>query len=274
MSYQLIEVTPSGGPLGAVVSGVDLSVELPEAVIAEIRQAWLEHLVLCFPDQPLTNAQYLRFAHTIGTPVEYPFVTPIEGFPEITEIRKEPDETANFGGIWHSDTVYLDRPPMASMLLAVEVPPSGGNTQFANMYLAYDQLRQDLKSAITGSIARNSSAAAASVRTNADRSDDGNRTFMSEHPAVRVHPETDKRALYINVAHTVGLVDRPDDETRPVLEAIFAHQVDAQFVWELAWQPNMIALWDNRCVQHNPLNDYQGHRRIMRRITLEGDIPR
>lgn len=269
-AFDLIEVAPSGGALGAAVTGVDLADELADAVVAEIRQAWLKHLVLSFPDQPLNDDQYLRFARTLGVPIEYPFVAPVPGYPEITEIRKEPNDTINFGGMWHSDTVYLDRPPMASMLLAVEVPPVGGNTQFANMYLAYDRLPEPLKAAVNGRRARNSSTAAASVRTNADRT----KEFLSEHPAVRVHPETGRSALYLNVAHTVGLVGVPDDESQPVLDAIFEHQVQPEFVWELEWAPHTIALWDNRCVQHNPLNDYQGHRRVMRRITLQGDIPR
>ena len=147
-----MQVTPSGGPLGATVTGVDLAQPQTPEVRAAIRAAWLEHLVLVFPDQPLTNPEFLAFAHTLGEPGRYPFVTGIEDFPDIIEVKKLPHETMNFGGIWHSDTVYLDRPPMGSMLVAREIPPTGGDTEFANMYLAWDHLAPELREAPRGTV--------------------------------------------------------------------------------------------------------------------------
>ena len=272
-----MQVTPSGGPLGATVSGVDLAQPQSPEVRAAIRAAWLEHLVLVFPDQPLTNPEFLAFARTFGEPGRYPFVTGIDGFPDIIEVKKLPHETMNFGGIWHSDTVYLERPPMGSMLVAREIPPTGGDTEFANMYLAWDRLPAELRELIEPLRAVNRSDLAAVSKTRSDRVADeklpANVAYRSEHPAVRTHPETGRKALFVNIAHTSQFVGMTEAESEPILQTIFAHQVQPEFIWRLKWSPGMITLWDNRCLLHNPINDYHGHRRVMHRITLEGDIP-
>lgn len=271
----MITVTPSGGPLGATITGIDLR-DIPTAdEITAVRAAWLEHLVLVFPDQPLTSEQYLRFASTIGTPAEYPFVEGLDGNPFIIEVLKLADETVNFGGVWHSDTVYLDQPPMASMLLAREIPPAGGDTEFANQYLAWETLAEDDQRALIDRRAKNSSAKALAIRNTADRMSDEavSTNYESVHPAVRTHPETGRRSLFVNTAHTYALVDLDDAEAQPLLQRVFSHQIRNEFVWRLQWQVNMIALWDNRCCLHNPINDYHGHVRRMHRITLAGDTP-
>lgn len=271
----MLTVTPSGGPLGAFVTGVDLTQPLDDSTAAELRSAWLEHLVLVFPDQPLTGDEYLRFAESFGTPVEYPFVDSLPDQPFIIEVLKLPEETVNFGGIWHADTIYLERPPMATMLLAREVPPEGGDTEFANQYLAYDELPAELRDGLDGRMAHNSSAAAMSIRNTADRMSDEQvaQVFESIHPAIRTHPESGRRSIYVNPAHTCGLVGVDPEEAARVLEPVFEHQVRSEFVWRLEWQPDTLALWDNRCCLHNPINDYDGHLRRMHRITLEGDVP-
>ena len=273
-----IQVRRVAGALGAEVSGVDLSRPLPAGVAAELRRAWLEHLVLFFRGQDLAPEQYMAFARSWGTPVEYPFVRGIEGFPVIIEVKKLEHETVNFGGIWHSDTAYLELPPMASMLLARELPPYGGDTEFANMYLAYESLSDGLKSTLAGLRAVNSSARADVTRTREDRIKSGGggaekKQFNADHPVVRTHPETGRKALYVNVAHTARFVGWSEEESRPLLEYLFRHQVRPEFTCRFAWQPGSIALWDNRCAQHNPVNDYHGHRRLMHRITLAGDRP-
>jgi alpha-ketoglutarate-dependent taurine dioxygenase len=267
------------GALGAEVSGVDLSQPLPAETLAELRNAWLEHLVLFFRSQDLTPEQFMEFACSWGDPVEYPFVRGIEGFPEIIEVKKLENETVNFGGIWHSDTAYLEQPPMASMLLARELPPYGGDTLFANMYLAYETLSPGLRRTLENLRAVNSSARADVTRTREDRiKSDGKaeekREFVAEHPVVRVHPETGEKALYVNVAHTVRFAGWSEEESRPLLEYLFRHQVRPEFTCRFVWKPGSIALWDNRCTQHNPVNDYPGYRRLMHRITLAGDVPR
>ncbi len=272
-----VEITPSAGPLGAYVTGIDLTAPQSPQTQAALRAAWLEHLVLVFPDQPLTEDEFLAFAHTLGVPGRYPFVTGLADYPEIIEVKKLEHERNNFGGIWHSDTVYLECPPAASMLVAREIPPVGGDTEFANMYTAYEQLPADLKSTIDPLWAINRSDLADVSKTRADRLADAGQpaptAYEAEHPAVRTHPETGRRALFVNIAHTSRFVGMTEAESRPILDKIFEHQIRPEFVWRLAWKQGMLTLWDNRCLLHNPINDYDGHRRIMHRITLEGDVP-
>ena len=277
-SFNTVEVVRVAGALGAEICGVDLREPLSTEQLAEIRRAWLEHLVVFFRDQPLTPSQYLAFARRIGEPIEYPFVKGLAEHPEIIEVRKLEHETHNFGGIWHSDTVYLERPPMASMLLAREIPPFGGDTLFANMYVAYDTLSDGLRATLGPLVGVNSSAKADVSRTREDRiKSDGRdaepRTYLSEHPVVRTHPETGRKALYVNIAHTQRFAGWTEDESRPLLEYLYQHQVRPEHTCRFVWQPDSIALWDNRCALHNPVNDYHGYRRGMHRITLAGDRP-
>ena len=272
-----MEIQPTGGALGAYVTGVDLETPQSNEITRAIRDAWLEHLVLVFPNQPVSEAAFLAFATTLGQPARYPFVTGLNEYPEIIEVKKLAHEKNNFGGIWHSDTVYLDEPPMASMLVARDLPPAGGDTEFANMYRAWDELPADLQTVIEPLTAINRSDLADVSKTRSDRLADADQpkreAFRSAHPAVRTHPETGRKALYVNVAHTSHFVGMSEADSRPILEAIFAHQVRPDFVWRLQWTAGMLALWDNRCLLHNPINDYDGHRRVMHRITLAGDRP-
>ena len=267
------------GAIGAEISGVDLARELPDETIAGIRRAWLEHVVIFFRDQRLTPAQFIGFGQRFGQPVEYPFLKGLDGFPEITPVVKLEHETVNFGGIWHSDTTYLERPPTGTMLLAREVPPAGGDTLFANQYLAYETLSAGMRSLLDGLTAVNSSAKADVTRTREDRMKtdargDAQREYVVEHPVVRTHPETGRRALYVNVAHTVRFRDMTEAESAPLLEFLYRHQTRSEFTCRFAWRVGSIAFWDNRAAQHYPVNDYHGHRRVMHRITLAGDRPR
>ncbi|WP_419849326.1 TauD/TfdA dioxygenase family protein [Candidatus Poriferisocius sp.] len=279
--YQHLTVAPVGGCIGAEVSGVDLREDLADAVVAEIRQAWLAHLVVFFRDQHLTLDQFSAFARRIGTPGRYPFVPGLPEHPEIIEVKKLPHETVNFGGIWHTDTAYLERPPMASMLLAREVPAAGGDTEFANMYAAYDALSDGLKEFLRGLRAVNSSAMADVSKTREDRIADATgaghtsaESYEAVHPVVRTHPETGRLSLYVNVAHTARFERMTDEESQPLLRFLFAHQTRSEFTCRFRWAPGSLALWDNRCAMHNPINDYHGQLRVMHRITFEGDVPR
>jgi taurine dioxygenase len=270
-----MQVKRVAGALGAEISGLDLSA-LSDPQAKALRAAWLEHLVLFFRDQALTPAQYMAFAKRLGKPVEYPFVKGIEGFPEVIEVKKLEHEKVNFGGLWHSDTAYLEQPPMASMLLAREIPPYGGDTLFANMYLAYEALSAGMKRMLDGMLAVNASSKADVTRTREDRTGGGDprREYVAEHPVVRTHPETGRKALYVNFGHTVRFKDMSEEESAPLLAFLFQHQVKPEFTCRFTWRVSSIALWDNRCAQHNPVNDYHGFRRVMHRITLAGDRPR
>jgi taurine dioxygenase len=275
----MLEVRQIAGALGAEIHGVDLSGPLPEGIRAEIRRALLDHLVVFFRGQDLSPAQFLAFARSMGRPVEYPFVKGIPGYPEIIQVMKLEHERTNFGGIWHTDTAYLEEPPMGSMLLAREVPPAGGDTLFANQYLAYETLSSGMRRLLDGLVAVNSSAKADVTRTREDRMrtdarDDTPRQYLAEHPVVRTHPETGRKALYVNVAHTARFQDMTEEESAPLLGYLFGHQVRPEFTCRFQWAVGSIAFWDNRCTLHNPVNDYHGYRRVMHRVTLAGDRPR
>jgi taurine dioxygenase len=217
----------------------------------------------------------MAFARAMGKPVEYPFVKGIEGFPQVIEVRKLEHEKHNFGGIWHSDTAYLDQPPMGSMLLAREIPPYGGDTEFASQYLAYEALSAEMKKLLGGLKAVNASSKADVTRTREDMIGEKNtKQLVAEHPVVRTHPETGRKALYVNCGHTVRFAGMTEEESTPLLEFLFRHQVKADFTCRFSWRVGSVAFWDNRCTQHYPLNDYHGHRRVMHRITLAGDRPR
>ena len=279
MQQSAIEVRPIAGALGAEIGGVDLNGEVSDAAIAAIRRAWLKHCVIFFRDQALAPAQFLSFARRFGEIVEYPFIKGIEGFPEIIPVVKLEHETTNFGGIWHSDTSYLPKPQMATMLIAREVPRHGGDTMFANTYLAYETLSDGMKQMLEGLIAVNSSRKADASRTREDRvkemrRDDALQEYVGEHPVVRTHPETGRKALYVNVAHSMRFKDMTEAESAPLLNYLIQHQTRPEFTCRFRWQVGSIAFWDNRCTQHNPVNDYHGYRRAMHRITLAGDTPR
>jgi taurine dioxygenase len=272
-----MEVRRISGALGAEILGVDLRKDLAEETVAAIRRAFLEHLVVFFHDQPLTPALFMAFARRMGKPIEYPQVKGIAGFPEVIEVKKLEHERQNFGGLWHSDTAYLEIPPMGSMLLAREVPPYGGDTEFANQYAAYEALSEGMRKLLDGMVAVNASTKADATRTREDRMKEqglATRQFLAEHPVVRTHPETGRKALYVNVGHTVRFKDMTEEESEPLLEFLYRHQVRPELTCRFRWRVGSLAFWDNRCTQHNPLNDYHGHRRVMHRITLAGDKPR
>ncbi len=273
-----LEIHPLAGAIGAEIGGVDLSDELGDATIAAIRRAWLDHLVIFFRGQTLPPTRLLAFARRFGQPVEYPFVHGIDGFPEITPVVKLEHERVNFGGLWHSDTSYLDTPPMGTMLIAREVPPRGGDTLFANMYLAYETLSPGMRRLLDGLVAVNASSKADVTKTREDRMRDGARAdarkeYEASHPVVRTHPETGRKALYVNGGHTLRFRHMSEAESAPLLRFLFAHQVRPEFTCRFRWEPGSLALWDNRCAQHNPINDYHGFRRVMHRVTLAGDRP-
>ena len=266
------------GALGAEIHGVDLRDKLDEREIGDIRQALLDHLVIFFRDQPLEPAQFHDFAGSFGDLIQYPFVRGLDGFPEIIEVLKREQERSNFGGIWHSDTSYLDEPPMGSILLARELPPYGGDTLFANQYLAYEALSDGLKATLASLRGVNTSAKADVTKTREDRvkdsgSNSAKQDYAAEHPVVRTHPETGRKALYVNVAHTARFAGWTEAESAPLLQFLFAHQVKPEYTCRFRWEPGSIAFWDNRAAQHNPINDYHGFRRRMHRVTLAGDRP-
>jgi len=278
MRNEPFEIRKLAGHIGAEILGIDLSRDLSAETVAALRKAWLDNLVVFFRDQDLPPARFHAFAERFGETQEYPFVKGIEGFPDIIAVAKLENETVNFGGVWHSDTTYLERPPMASMLVAREVPPRGGDTMFANQYLAYETLSEGLKKTLDGLVGVSDSAKADVTRTREDRiksdgTQEARKNLIAKHPAVRTHPETGRKALFVNTAHTTHFDGWTAEESKPLLQFLHTHQIRPEFTCRFTWRVGSMALWDNRCAQHYPLNDYHGHRRIMHRITLAGDVP-
>ncbi len=272
-----IQYTQLSGAIGAEIQGIDLA-RATDAEIAEIRQIWLAHNVVFFRGQTLPPADFLALARRFGQPIEYPFVKGIDGFAEIIPVLKLPHEKVNFGGIWHSDTTYLEQPPAATMLVAREIPSHGGDTLFANMTLAYETLSDGMKKLLEGLRYISSSAKADVSRTREDRikdskRDDAKTLYEASHPVVRTHPETGRKALYVNVAHALRFENMTVEESAPLLDYLCQHAIRPEYTCRFRWTPGALALWDNRCTLHNPVNDYHGQLRSMHRITLAGDRP-
>ncbi|MDP6391023.1 MAG: TauD/TfdA family dioxygenase [Alphaproteobacteria bacterium] len=277
MAYSKIEVTPYGGAVGAEVGGVDLG-ELDNETFAEIEQALYENLVLFFHDQDITEDEQVAFAARFGPIGYYPFVEGLRDHPEIVPVLKEAGESLNFGGVWHSDTAYLEKPPMGSVLYAKELPPVGGDTLWSNMYLAYERLSGGMKDVLDGLKAVNSSRKGPAAITREARIEDHGKEdaadyYEAVHPAIRIHPATGKKAIYVNIGHTANFEGMTEEESAPILNYLFEHAIRPEFTCRFKWEVGDVAVWDNRCAQHYAMNDYHGHRRLMHRVTIEGEAP-
>ncbi len=273
-----LSVQPISGALGAEIAGIDLTRPLPPGLVAEIRAALLEHVVIFFRDQDLSPRRLVEVARAFGEPIAYPLVEGLPEEPMVIAVVKEPEDRINFGGAWHSDTSYLEIPPMGTLLHAVEVPPYGGDTLFANQVLAYERLSEGMKRLLDGLVGVNVSDLATAADTRVDmlktgaKAGSGQRR-VARHPVVRTHPETGRKSLYVNVSHTERFDGMTPEESAPILKYLFRHQIRPEFTCRFSWRPGSLAFWDNRTAQHNPINDYHGHRRVMHRVTLQGERP-
>ena len=277
-NYRHIEVRPIAGALGAEIHGVDMAKDIGPEVVGEVRQALLDHLVIFLREQTVTPQQQVAFAKKFGEPIEYPQLKGLPEVPIITPVVKLEHERHNFGGIWHSDTTYLPIPPMGSMLLAREVPPFGGDTMFANQYLAYETLSDGLKQTLNGLLGVSSSSKADVTKTREDALKQAGsgatpKQLSAEHPLVRTHPETGRKALYVNGGLTSYINGIPRDESDGILRYLYRHMANPLFQCRFRWQENSIAFWDNRCVQHHAMWDYYPQHRHGHRVTVKGDRP-
>jgi taurine dioxygenase len=276
MDAQQMMVMPVSGAVGAEVRGIDISRPLPAVTVATLRAALGEHGVLFFRDQALTEAQHIAFAEQFAKININLFFRAVEGWPQIAEVRKEPEQTKNIGGGWHTDHSYDQIPALGSVLYAREVPPSGGDTIFASMFAAYDALSDGLKRTLEGLRAVHSSRHV--FGTQAKRGEDlkdrlGNAAAATQdavHPMVISHPISGKKALYVNRGFTTHIEGWSVEESKPLLEYLYQHGARPEFSCRFNWAPGSMAFWDNRATWHLAVNDYQGHRRLMHRITLEG----
>ena len=282
--YRTISTRRIAGALGAEIAGVDLSHDLSDAVLAEIRAALLDHQVIVFRNQTLTPDRQLSFARRWGEIHLHPFMQGMADYPEILEIIKTPDDKKNFGGSWHTDQMFSPQPAMGTMLYALEVPSAGGDTMFTNQYLAYESLSDGMKSMIADlhTVCVGDNFKQHGGQSRAQRyagqmghmkvKDPGNVQTTSVHPLVRTHPETGRKALYIG-GHVQNFDGMTDAESEPLIAFLKRHSIRPEFTVRVRWESGTLTFWDNRCTQHFAINDYPAETRFMRRITICGDTP-
>ncbi len=267
-----LDVKPIAGALGAEIYGVDLSQSLDEATFGSIHQALLDHCVIFFRGQNITPDQQLEFATRWGDVHYHPHIKGLPERPEIFEILKDKDDVHTLGGDWHTDQMFTDTPVRATMLYAKEVPPKGGDTLFANAYLAYESLSEGMKKMLDGLFTRNTYNMQKNRATAMQVNDIEEKSVEAEHPLIRTHGETGRKAVYISYEGiTRNIVGLTEAESAPILGYLRNHVTRPEFTCRFRWKEGSLAMWDNRCVQHLAINDYHGHRRLMHRITVAGE---
>ena len=271
-----MQITPMAPKCGVEVSGVALR-ECSDAQMDQIKDAIYEHGVAVFRDQTFSKEDHIIFGHRWGGIDVNNYFPLTEDYAEIAVVKKDPDQTVNIGGDWHTDHSYDQIPAMGSVLVARELPPSGGDTMWAHMGAAYDALSDELKAAVEGLEAFHTAdhiykADGLYAQTDMGRSLRGHDLKTAAvHPVVIRHPHTGRKLLYVNKAFTIHFVGQTREESLPLLEQLYAAALTGDNQCRLQWKPGTIAIWDNRTTWHNALNDYQGHYREMHRITLSGE---
>jgi len=271
--YARINVAPLTGALGAEVSGVQLR-DLDDETVDELHDAWLEHKVLFFRDQELTPDEHIAYGRRWGSLEEHPFIANDTPHPEIVVLESTPERFVA-AEQWHSDVTWRECPSLGSILRGVVIPPVGGDTCWANMELAYDQLPDRVKEKIEGKVAVHSFVKVFSFRLSEEEREQKRQEFPDQlHPVVRTHPETGRRSIYVNRPFTMHIEDMEPDESERVLDVLYRQASVPQFQCRFRWQPGSVAQWDNRCTQHYAVPDFAGQHRRMERVTVEGDRPR
>jgi len=271
-----ILINPTSGSMGVEIHNVDLSNELSDSLFSEIRETFIEHGLIFFRDQELTPDDHLRFAKRWGEININRFFAKVEGYDQIAEVKKDPDQKINIGGAWHTDHSYDQIPAMGSILLAKETPKVGGDTLFANMYKAYETLSNGMKKTLETMKACHSSRHVFGAHTgyaeasNQRISNPELATQDAIHPVIITHPESKRKALYVNPEFTVNFEGWTVEESKPLLDYLAEHTTQQENTTRFQWKPGSIAFWDNRCTWHFALNDYPGETRLMHRITVEG----
>lgn len=272
-----MEIESVSSAIGAHVRGVDLSKPLETEELEELRVAFAQYGVLFFREQTLTPESQICFAETWGRIIINRFFTPVEGFPQVAEVRKEPHQSFNVGGGWHTDHSYDVEPALGSILCAKNLPALGGDTLFAGMSAAYDALSDGLKKTLSGLNALHSSRHVfgdqadmpADIRErfgNAEKA-----TQDTIHPVVIAHPLSGRKTLYVNPGFTRHFEGWTIAESRPLLDYLYEHASNEAFTYRFRWEPGSVVFWDNRATWHYAVNDYQGQSRLMHRITLDGE---
>lgn len=277
-----LKVAPAAGAAGAYVTGIDVSKVLDDEEVAGLRRALLRHQVIALPDQKISLDDLERLTDALGGRDVTPFVKPMEDRPYVIRILKEKDEKLNFANAWHTDLSYLPAPPSFTLLYCLEAPPVGGDTVWANQYLAYETLSPGLRETLRGLDAVHSAGMAYGTGGYLDSVKDKMSTPIAPskdayrehtHPAVIAHAETGRGALFVNPVYTTRISGWSNAESSGLLQHLYRHSVNENFTWRLRWGEGTLAIWDNRCTQHFALNDYHGYRREMVRTSVKGTAP-
>jgi len=284
-----VEIIPTGAALGGEIKGIDLSESLRAEEIATIRQAWADHLVLLIRDQHISDADLVAFSRHFGELRLSPLgearmkgrSRSPEGFPEVAIISNVTRDGVPIGSlgageaIWHTDMSYLEEPIKAAVLYSLEVPPTGGNTGFANMYLAYNALSDEMRVRLEKLVCvhDHSLNSAGFLRRGYEQVSDVTETPGAQHPLFRTHPETGRHALFLGRRRNAYIPGLPVDESEALLDAIWAHATQPQFTWHHQWQVGDLLMWDNRAVLHRRDAFDDDARRVMHRTQIEGDPP-
>ena len=273
-----LEVSVQAAPCGAILRGIDLTSPLTPQQIADVRRAWLAHQVVAFPDQAMSIDDLECFAAAIGPFGPDPYFESIPGHPHVAQVRREADETSSlFADNWHSDWSFLPAPPAATLLYGDVIPPIGGDTLFANQYDAWDALSESMKALLIDKQGVHSARRGYSKQGRYGQADvgrsmaikfDDSAMATQLQPVARRHPETGRMALFVSPGYTIGIDGMPDHEGSALLKELFEHQGQDRFVYRHRWQPGMLVMWDNRCLVHAATGGYQGHRRLLHRITV------
>jgi len=276
----LPEIRPLAGALGAEILGLVLSQDASPELIAALREALLDHLVIFLPGQDLTPEQLVRFGRRFGTLATQHIMPSLPGFPEVMPLDSR---TGLRTDIWHSDVTYYEAPPMGTLLYAQDIPEVGGDTMFANMYLAYERLSSPIQRMLdpltavhgfTERFVRRINHRDQVIPPEDKPGPKGARPPFMRHPVVRMHPETERKALFVNATWTIGIAELSVPESDMLLEFLCAHAVQPEHTCRYRWSRGTIAFWDNRCTQHYAINDYHpSARRVMLRMTIDGDRP-
>ena len=280
-----LRINPFNAPLGAEVVGLDLTQPLDDTVFRRIHRAHLDHHVLVFRNQRITPAQQIAFSRRFG-PLQVHVLRQFQlhGHPEILVVSNvkqdgKPVGLGDAGHYWHSDLSYKDKPSLGSMLHAQQLPADGGDTLFANMHLAYDTLPTVLKKAVEGRAGEHDYLAQyAQLQRRSPWRPDLTEAQKAEvppvlHPVVRIHPETGRRALFVSEHFTTRIIGLPEDESRALLDELFAHSVRPEHVYRQHWQAHDMVFWDNRSVMHLATGCPDDQARTLYRTTIEGDAP-
>ncbi len=275
-----IEVRPLTPQIGAEVFGVDITKPMGNADFDAVQQAFLDHLIIVFRDQPLNDDQLMTLGRQFGPLLVHPFLQNDGPNPEVIHIKREPADQAIVGAEWHSDTTSIEAPPLAGVLHCIETPRAGGDTLFASQYRAYEALSDGMKEMLDGMVAVHNDTRVAGPqsgvngsRANRVREDADWTPGSAEHPVIRTHPETGKKALFVNISYTRYFKGMTEEESAPLLNYLFRHAVRPEFTCRVGWRPGSTVIWDNRCVKHLAINDCGPHRREMHRVQVAGDRP-